>query len=450
MALLALGTLACARSELELGRLGPGGIGIGGTTTSSAGGAAGSGGHGGGGGAGGGGGVAGSWACEALVVTGELRQLGPTVNPSMFGSSADGSRVTVAAHMNLVYGFPPLTNVHHTSFEPWGAWPSQDPSQGFLVQPLGREELAAAPMDDGSFALLYGVDTPNGPSPARLAPRVPIAAQGTGPVELPLTSGPSSPRFLAHDGGTAHFFGVAEPGTSSVALLGGWTDTPPGGTPLWIDKTVGCADDRVVADAVFVAPDRWVLAVAAPIQDCAPNLAPAAGSRRWLTTSVFHGFAGPQSPGVEWFAGQSVEGLDLAPGPGKIWLSFRRAGGPIEVAALSSNGTQEAEPVSITHPDEEPFEHAITAFGPGAAIAFVDRAPEHYRVVVRVLDAQATPVATLALPSPDEFPNAGAWGRPAIIASPSGDALLVAWTDWNGYNDAAVEGHVVRLECGSP
>jgi hypothetical protein len=56
--------------------------------------------------------------------------------------------------------------------------------------------------------------------------------------------------------------------------------------------------------------------------------------------------------------------------------------------------------------------------GVQAVVAFVDVAPTHPHVVVRLIDGDASVLASLVLPSPDNLLTAGAVGAPALLASP--------------------------------
>jgi len=217
----------------------------------------------------------------------------------------------------------------------------------------------------------------------------------------------------------------------------------PMAAPLLSESQHGCVDDHMDADGQIVLPDKLLIARTGELtHDCPSTVVN--GARRWLSVDNLN----MSQPGPTYYGDQPVEAIDLALGPSQVWLGFRRNEGPIELAELSHTAQEIQPPLAITEPGERPWWHAITAFRDGVAVAFVDVAPQHARLVVRVLDAHAAPLASLSMPPPagGTF-NAGASGRPAIITSPDGAALLVVWGDWNGFDDAPNMGHVVRIEC---
>jgi hypothetical protein len=411
-------------------------------------------------------------ACSPLRLTpsvGVAAPPGRQLTPTLVATGADGAGVTIA-FARTPPGMPGgPAQVLHASFDPWGAWP--DAAVGPVhVAAEGGASLAAASEADGSLALLFG-----GPSPALETPGGVTLDLGLDPdqdgLHAPLVIDPDANAATFVAPRPAHLVGFERrrplmPFGKAHQLDIGVGHTVSTGTAFVGPLHLGCATNAIAAAAVPAEEGGWLVALTngTPLGEIGCFEDVAIGPATQIQVALVDPLLGVEQrsswgslpePGT---FQSGMAAIALAPRPGGgAWLAWNAAAtgagteAALRVASIGPAGEWLSD-VSVTdHIDTaeggEPGEAGFAAVALGDRLALVwlylpdvtfDVAP---LLVVEIVGADGT-VAGWTL-----VPTEGAIGLPpALIASPAGDALLVAWSaaPTPGQDERL---HAVRVDC---
>lgn len=330
-----------------------------------------------------------------------------------------------------------------TTFEAWGAWPSELGASNDIAWALRDGSIEAA-NGDGTASLLLPLYSfgPEGATTAFLAPRIEpstdytdppgaflfeIAGAGR-PAYLRRTSNGSSVGWVSDFGG-ASFLGQLRTDADGIVLGG-------------VDYESGCATTRVRADALEVGGQ--VLRAFSSGREYGTCLnddgVPGPGVR--LQTDV----VGPDDfvvQGDELVLEEPIAFVALLPrGSDGAWLVLRTDGSisfappPLVAVPLDAGGRVVGERISLFESSFSAPPVTVAPFGSGIAAAWIEMG-ETSSVAVRIFDAQGQPLAGGGFNA--EAIDSG--DRMSLLASDEADALLVGWTH---FGDRA---HVTRLRC---
>ena len=388
-------------------------------------------------------------------------------SPALVETGADGAPVTLV-FTSTPPGMPggPV-RVLHASFDPWGAWPDADLAP-VHVDADGGSSLAAASEGDGSFALLHGgpslalephgVTLDLGLAPDHDGPHAPLVIDADAAVATFLAPGPAHllgferrrplmPFGKAHQleigvghavAGETLFVGPVALGCATnpvgVAALpaenGGWLVALTNGTPL---GDTGCFTDFAIGPATqvqvaFVDPllgvdprSTWgslpdAGSVASGMSTIALTARPGGGA--WLTW-----FAESTSPGTEGALRVASIGHDGA------WLS--------DVSV-----TDHVDTATGGWPNDAGFTTA--ALGDRLAMAWLYTPATTLDVadqlVVEIVDTAGAVAGWTLIPAEGALTT-----PPALMVSPAGDAILVAWSSARAGQDERVQ--MMRVDC---
>lgn len=433
---LLLGALGCgSRSGLLTADRGPEGTGgtggaggAGGASGASGFGGSGGGGGGGAGGAGGLGGSGGSGgsggdACGALVMHGDIVEVEASAmdsdfNPALTISSDDGAQLTVAFARQPVESPGPFTEIGHTSFLPWSAWPASGivaPVHGSFAHPELSSALSVSRSPGDRFGLLVAHDFGTSFAPS-VDPNASITSGTTTPQGI-------EPRFVALGPSGNHLIGTLE---ADGALRATIVTTTPSGFSLK-STPIGCASQPIAADAVAFG-DGWLVALAngkqaSPGSGC-PGAPGNAGPPTRIDVVWVHGDLSQEySGGIE--TDIPIQSLAAAPHPDGIWIAYRTLGGgkmaPIRVVRRDVPAAGFVGPGDLATDSDVPLEFDIAALGERAVVAWGnDPAGNPADIVLSVLDPALAPVAGAA------FEPSFA-GRLSVATAPDASSVVVAW-----------------------
>jgi len=404
------------------------------------------------GGAGGTGGTGGSgWICPSLVLAGppvgvESPPFGHEQRPQIVLTEEGNEAVTVLFEWMPVESPGPVpSEIRHVTLDPWSTWPPATAPASFVATTEGGHSFAAARSLGSQLAVLYAQGTPNQSTGVVFTEQVMPDVDGAG-SQIEVDSQGRRARFAAYMPGTTHLVGYARPAPggpgSGRELDVTWVHSPPSETlvePPWV---AGCVDGPVHADGI-ATPDGWLVARATSFGPCEPGV-PAEP---------------PLTLNVSWFAGSNLEALmtelpgseplslvELAPRGDGAWLVWRRSPdnmvGALEGARLDGQGALVGEAVTLVGQGSEPRWLDIDGVGDGLAVVWIDTIVNGPPLV-----AVAAFGGAGDLQAEELVPTTGwAGGEPAIIASPDGRSLLVAWSEQLG-DGIADEMMLARLDC---
>ena len=436
---------ACGgRSQLhEGGGAGAAGGGSGPTTSSaSASGGGGSGGAGGHGDVGGSGGMLGGCVVDGPPIGLAGTDGYVTSNPTFVLPVQIDGLTLVSAWRAAEDPTPTPTELRHTSFKPWDAWPA-DATLGpsYLAEYGGAQEFQAAPaLTD--FSLVFAGSPPA--SGLTYASGF-IPGSGSLGAATAIGSGEERPCFLER-GTEPHVkllgFSSSTAGLQSFNVL---RFNDPFTSPA-ITANLGCSLAPIVAGAAAFGEDFLVAYASGSNFD---DAACASGtgiitSQRLFTARVSN--QGKVALAQEILAGGSgatIASVKVIPRLDGAWLTWAETGSDgLQIVRLDPTGHVAAGPFTV------PFfgnadSFSATSLGDRLALAWTfsptDVSPS---VQVRVVDPQGNITAQASL-----IVSSIAPGRTAVLGSPSEKALLLAWAR---FSQVGPEIQLARLACALP
>lgn len=452
---LCLFLAACgARSSLQPGEAAEGGGG----NTAGAGGMGGAAAGGGAGAPAGGGGTGGVvvGSCDVLVVDGPPLSPSPAIIgdkqlvPWLAATEVDGSR---AALVYVERSFAGEAFFHKASValdSPWGAWPSglgtsasHGTSDGFVVGP-DRE---------GRFSMLT-TDEPNN------AGDVP-----TGMIVWAPSAGVP--------GAKGQFFGDVTPGLPALVTsngkeyLAGFRTGPPDFEILTLSRVVfgagpvskswiaACAIGAGLSGAAIPFGEGFLVAMSngRPYSKCLTDDLPDGPPSRLQVAKLDGGSGG----GAQLFEHDDpttyILQVQLAPAAVGAWVAWERVpfeplDRRIEILRLDGAGLPTSDAVIEVPYGTLGAPFALASLGPRLAIATTKTPPGGQRELdVHLLAEDGSPGAEITLQAEAGFEMSSAV---ALLGSPSGGHLLVAWDEESTINNDARRVRLARLACAGP
>jgi hypothetical protein len=458
-----LGTAACgARSGLEVGGVELAGSGANG----GAGGVGGNGGAmvgGGGLGAGGSGGSGGSGGfpdCSVLRPDGPVRTVAGSDffharQPRLMFTSADEQRVTLLSEWVSVEGPGPNlpSELRHTSFQPWGAWPSSELGPSFLADFDGGGSFAGSPQADGGFALMMS-DAGQVGAPVGAFAKFDFTP-GKGAV--PGTShaiDAASERVGAFNAG---WFLLQRGAGDTHKKLYGYNWRTNGKPETWATAAMSCSD-RFIAngdDLVRIDETRWLGASAFGTSAFGSNCGGASQPRNVQRLQFQHlpgggiDFSFRGTVGGLPYTGEVIDIVDVEARTDDAWLmwTYENTSTLSEVQfmrfGLSDHDPVEGSKISfpVGGPPIKPGTLALASHGDDALIAMALSDGRTPSIAVIRVDAAGTISGSVPLAIPNE-----PLGRLAILGDPQQRFVLVAWAEPNADSQAVLK--LARFRCG--
>jgi hypothetical protein len=243
--------------------------------------------------------------------------------------------------------------------------------------------------------------------------------------------------FVVHGGGD-HLIGFERVASGHYALTFGRFAL---GAPSF-DQDSGCATQPIHADAVRI-PKAYLLALSSsrPLGTCQDDLGADGPPTRLEVARLDDGAASPVL--VHWSDdGVPIAGLRLIRRPGGAWLVWQ-LGGSLHALGIDEAG-EPLTPRSVLVADGFGVDgFAAADLGDQLAVAYTDAFdPFVSKIVLRVFDEHGAPVGESVIE-----PELEHWPVPpyALLGSPSGDRLLLAWTAAPGGPEKRVK--VGRWSC---
>lgn len=301
--------------------------------------------------------------------------------------------------------------------------------QGFTACTFGGGSIALAPAAGPGFSMLFYPATGGFPPEVALAPWV--SPETTYSPCVDYLSVPASKSFspLGVARGAAEHVAVYEGlsgpyATLALSILG--DDLVAHTYP-----EIACAQQGLTA-AVAPAQSGYLVAAASGrsfgacmLDDGIPGLATELQIMRLdMPSEALSLTASLEDP-------DRIVSVALAKAPSGAWVLWRNDGAsafappPVQVARIDEGGAPTGPVFSATPAGVDVGPFAAAAIGDLLAIAWSE-APDSATIHVRVLGPWGEVVSAASLPVAPSFP-----GEPtlSLLASPSGDAFIVAWSD---------------------
>lgn len=443
---------ACgARSQLD--RDDP--LGIGGAGTVPASGGAGGMGTGGGGGQGG----RPPMACTGLQVG-----LGPsyleapdpffhTARPDLVGLE-DDSVAWVTSLVPVESPGPAPHGIAHAKLSPWtgSALGATEPT--LVAQVGGRSVVATETGRVGLYALGLAVEPP-GPNAdeMRVVRTVdPHVSYAPVPAGIQVVDDESEPELLvAMEDRLLFGWGIhSHPDGPSFLRLGRYRNVSNGNTTV----ESGCALGGIQAHAVEAHDGALIGATIALASGREPYACfdddGIIGPPTRLQTGFVDGANLNLTVSEDEVLPEPILFLDVVGGPNRAWVIWQTDGStseqapPVQARRLDATGTFAGPVIELTSGGYFP-PYGVSAFGDGLAFVHIDAFdPGPPTLVLLVHDAEGERIAEASHP----LPLGGFGSRFALRASPSRDALLIAWAE-QGDADQANPTGFLRFDCVS-
>lgn len=357
--------------------------------------------------------------------------------PALTISSDDRSRV-ILAFEQAAEGTPgaPPSELRYASLLPWeDDWPLDAAIASAEITQAGRgASFAVAPSGGDRVAIAF-----TSPEPSGAVLFSPDLVPGAGLGAPPATVYPSAAGVLfAAQGPTRYLIGyVGHPETRELRLaLEGLPDTET--------LISACATADVRADAVPFA-GGWLVAYSSGVSspwdcwDAALMGPPDRIQINWLADDI------PRSNFNDHFSvGRPVAQLDLAARPGGAWIVWTELGGDVArlmLAEVGATGELGGLPVRTDLAASPPSSFAVADLGDSLALAWVNDPTGGLDVAVTGAHQGLYAGYALSTEGPVQ-------GRPALLGSPDGRRLLVAWSEARA-GTGGDRVRVARLECTS-
>jgi hypothetical protein len=435
---------ACGRTPLRESSATASGTGGSGPTTSSAsassgGGSGGEGGHGDVGGSGG--------MLNGCIVDGPPIGLAgtdgyATTNPAfVVPVQVDGTTLVTAWTAVPGPNSTPI-ELRHSSFPLWDGWPSDGTiGPSFLAEYDGAQEFYAAPSFT-DFSLVFA-----NPTAGIGLEYIEHLTPGSGVLGLkdPIVSGPAVPRFLERSTDPhVHLLGFerSQPALHVFNLI---QRTDPFGAEV-VALDLGCALAPIVAAAAPLG-EGFLVAFSSGSDfhdaDCATGVGVTTAQRLFVLRVDKNGKAELAQELKVPSAGAIVTSLKVVPRLDGAWLVWTDTGNEgLQTVRLDPAGNVAGGPFVVPFSGDQGSISA-TALGDRLAVAWTfsptDVSPS---VQMRLID----PSGAVAVEQ-DILVDGIAPGRTALLGSPSGKALIVAWT---GHGAVAPQVQLGRFACSLP
>ncbi len=407
------------------GGMGTGGLGAGGTGV----------------GAGGVGGMGGGGApplldCPVLRPDGPVRTVAGSTffnvrQPKLMFTSSDHQQVTLLTEWVSTQNPGPdaPSEVRHTTFKAWGAWPTSALGPSFLADLDGGGSFAGTPLDGGGFALMMS-------DLGQLAPPNGIYAkygftpgQGSLPAPAYPVHGASD---IVHDFDGGWYLSQQRGQTAQRTHLG--FAGLEGGMMVSLPATLRSCSDRLTPNGASIArvgDSRWLAATAfgSPGNNCTAQ-APTALQLMDLTHSAGNTFGVKGSVTSSPVTGEAIDLVDVEPRSDGAWVmwTYEKTPAPSAVQLIRIDGTEplEASAVSLSSPGGsiQPGSVGLASHGDDALVAMALTDSRSPSIAVRRVNADGDASSSVPL----VIGNA-AVGRIAILGDPQEKLILVAWAE---------------------
>jgi hypothetical protein len=335
------------------------------------------------------------------------------------------------------------TELRHASFEAWGPWPADGTiGPSYLADYDGGERFAAAPAI-GGFSLFFAGKSPS-PHLTYLSPLTP--GSGKIPGSFQLGAALAEPLFVTQSAkADIHLMGFA----GSVVVPHDFNliqQTDSSSSPI-VTFGLGCASVPITA-AGAPAFGGSLIAFSSGAAFFDPGCQ--SGGIMHAATHVLVARVDDKatfiplaeignSPGEG-----SIAAVKVVPSGDHVWIVWAHESGssaPLRLARMDATGAITSGilevPLSI-----DPATISAARLGDRLALAWTSSAPDGLAIIhVSVLDGSG--VVTETAISRDKI----ATGRTALLGSPSGDSLLVSWSE-GVFSSRRVL--VARLACSLP
>jgi hypothetical protein len=341
------------------------------------------------------------------------------------------------------------TELRHTSFDAWGAWPVNDAiGPSFLADYDGGGRFSAAPAS-GGFSLFFTSTTPPPGASPQLAFMSPLSpGSGMIPKSFHVSSDLAEPLFVTQSAKPdIHLMGFAD-SASAPHDLNLFQLTDPFSNQK-LAKSVVCALDPIVAAAAPV--DGGFLVASSSGSDfddpaCVGGGGPITAATRLSFFRVADGgLITPLNSTIDSDPGAgSIAAVKVVPSDDGAWVAWTHKlgnGSPILVVRINSTGTMLEGPFEVPF-FGEPASLSAARLGNRLALAWTSgavNAPPLVRVSVLGGSGVVADVTITLGPA--------ATGRTALLGSPSGDALLVSWVE-EVFSTRQL--HTARISCSLP
>lgn len=405
-------------------------------------------------GSGGAGGTPG--ACQVLVVDGPPLSPTPAVTddeqlvPRLVRTEPDGSS---AAFVYIERADSSETFFQTSSValhDPWGAWPT---SLGSSAPHGPMAGFVAGPDRDGMFSLLTTDETEDGGDPSEMVLWTPIAGV-PGASSVNFTGVLPGYPLLVTSNGDQHLWGFQRPLGDSLLHLS--LVQSVAGEAIDEGPAVACSLGVGISAAAIPLGDTFLAAFSngRPFAHCLTDDLPDGPPTRLQIVTAPGKFADASLVYEQEQPSSYVFQTHLTAAGAGAWAAWERI--PFEppferriqllqldAAGFPVNGKVIEVGYGIVG---VPF--AITAVGSRLVLATMQEEPGSAPVLaVRVLAEDGALAAELILGADDGFELDSS---AALLASPAGDQLLVAWSESSAINNDTRRVRVARLACAAP
>jgi hypothetical protein len=400
--------------------------------------------------------------CLSLQLTGPPISTPPGAaehgsHPILASATAAGDAVSVVLARQGVEGpvIPPF-RITAATFSPWASWPdSLGPDAQVSAQ--GGDAFAAAPAPAASqpgVSALFAV-----PGDATVASMIWAASAAPGTSYDPYPAGAdwvvAQPAWaVALARGVSSHLAAYEVGAGSGAAFLNLGLIDDAGQSVSVLPAVACGAAPFPA-ALAPAPGGYTLATAS--------------GRKFGECGLDNGIPGPA-------AGLQISHVDaatqkvllaatleepdplahvaLAPAAAGAWVVWQNDGAsaelpaPIRAARLDDTGALVGPPFDVTQDGQSSGPFTAAALGGELVVAWVDALdPSTPTLRLDLFDAQGHPLGG------GSINTAPSWlydPSLSLLASPDGQAVLLAWSDLLSTEPAAAAVRVARFSCGAP
>jgi hypothetical protein len=393
-------------------------------------------------------------SCAELLLTGAPITYEPSPpehasRPVLVPASSDGSIVSVV-FAGTEPMFTSFSRVASATLSPWESWP-ESLGEAFKAVYLGGDTFAASPsMAPGppSFSLLFYQPTNAFPSDMFLAPVMGTTTDGSYPMGVSWDGWePAWPVALAR--GAARYLAAYELqlGVSNTLLNLGLVE--PSTLEVSVISDVACANGPFPAHTV-PAEGGFLVATAAgrPFGAC-PLDDGVNGPPKEVQVIKVDELTKSLALAASFQGSDPLAHLALAKLPKGAWLAWQENGEsaftppPIVAVLLDEAGSPVSPILTLTGTGYTTIPFAATALGPWLAVAWYDAiSPDGPAIWLSLFDEMGALMTSTSLAM---SPNLYDGSPPSLLASPDGTGLLLAWSDWNLAEPAAM--HVARFSC---
>lgn len=389
----------------------------------------------------GGGGVGGGGApplldCPVLRPDGPVRTVAGSTffnvrQPKLMFTSSDHQQVTLLTEWMGTQNPGPdaPSEVRHTTFEAWGAWPTSALGPSFLADLDGGGSFAGTPQDGGGFAVMMSDLGQLGPPNGVYAKYGFTPGQGSVPAPAYPVHSASD---IVHDLDGGWYLSQQRGQDAQRTFLG--FAALEGGMMVSSPATLRSCSDRLTpngARIARVADSRWLAAVAfgSPGDNCTAQ-APTALQLMELTRGAGTTFGVTGSVTSSPVTGEVIDLVDVEPRSDGAWVmwTYEKTSAQSTVQLIRIDGTKpiEASAVSLSSPGGsiQPGSAGLASHGDDALVAIALTDSRSPGIAVRRVNADGDASSSVPL----VIGNA-AVGRIAILGDPQENLILVAWAE---------------------